>query len=250
LWINSTSSTRNATLLMENLFYQPNISNGSLFLDEDESRHCAKVLRKRPGDLIQVTDGNGVFYSVKLVAVDSHRCTFSVQSKVFNPKPNFHIHLAISPTKNADRMEWMTEKCVELGVDAITFIQCQNTERKVFKLDRIERIALSAVKQSQRSWMPVLNPLTSLTDFIQHQNETTEKFIAYVDPANPGHLIHTATPHQNYVILIGPEGDFTNDELILAETSGFKKVSLGKSRLRTETAGVAACHILTLVNTQ
>lgn len=233
---------------MDTLFYQPEISSGSLFLDHDESKHCAKVLRKRQGEVIQVTDGKGICYSVKLTVVDQHKCFFSIQSQEHIARQNYHVHLAISPTKNADRIEWMVEKCVEIGVDAITFLQCRNTERKVFKTDRVERIALSAMKQSQRYYMPTISPFFPFTEFVSLQQEGHEKFIAFVDFTNPNHLFHLATPEQNYIILIGPEGDFTEEELRLAETSGFKKVSLGKNRIRTETAGVVACQILNLVN--
>jgi 16S rRNA (uracil1498-N3)-methyltransferase len=233
---------------MENLFYQPEISNGLFFLDHDESKHCARVLRKRPGEVIQVTDGKGTCYAVSLTDVDQHKCSFTIQSKKIQERPNYSIHLAISPTKNADRMEWMVEKCVEVGVDTITFIQCRNTERKVFKTDRVERIALSAMKQSQRYFMPTIEPLLPFKEFTNQQQDHTEKFIAYVDRTNPNHLFHSAIPGQHYVILIGPEGDFTEEELRLAKASGFKKVSLGRYRLRTETAGLTACQILNLVH--
>lgn len=233
---------------MENLFYQPEISNGSLFLDQDESKHCAKVLRKRPGEVIPVTDGKGTCYTVKLTDVAQHKCAFTIQSQIIQTKQNYHIHLAISPTKNADRMEWMVEKCVEVGIDTITFLHCRNTERMTFKTDRVERIALSAMKQSQRYYMPTIEPLLPFKEFTNQQQDHTEKFIAYVDLTNPNHLFHSAIPRQHYVILIGPEGDFTEEELRLAEASGFKKVSLGEYRLRTETAGLTACQILNLVN--
>jgi 16S rRNA (uracil1498-N3)-methyltransferase len=232
---------------METLFYQPEISNGSLFLDRDESKHCARVLRKRPGEVIQVTDGKGTCYAVFLTDVDQHKCSFTIQSKKIQERANYSIHLGISPTKNADRMEWMVEKCVEVGIDTITFLQCNNTERKAFKTDRVERIALSAMKQSQRWYAPVISPLIPFTEFI-HQQDSEEKYIAYVDLTNPNHLFNMARPGQHYVILIGPEGDFTEEELSLAESTGFKKVSLGKNRLRTETAGLTACQILNLVN--
>lgn len=232
---------------MEHLFYQPDVQNEKLYLNADESRHCIRVLRKKPGDFITVTDGLGHFYDSVITGTDATQCPFSIQTVREEKSKPYHIHLGISPTKNQDRLEWMTEKCVEIGVDKITFLLCKNTERKTLKTDRLEKIAISAMKQSHRAWLPRINPLVPYRDFVAHSNET-DRFIAYVDPTNPLHLFRLAKPAGNYLVLIGPEGDFTPEELQLATANRFQKVSLGLHRLRTETAGLTACQILNLIN--
>jgi len=234
---------------MENIFFQPEITNGILYLNPDESRHCLKVLRKKSGDSITLTDGAGYFYEAFITETSNNQCRFSIQKKWREPKRNYHIHLAISPTKNPDRIEWMVEKCVEIGIDQITFLACKNTERNTIKRERILKVALSAMKQSVRATLPVLSPLISFQEFVTGNFEEATKFVAYVDLENPAHLKSSAKASQHYMILVGPEGDFTKEELSLALHHGFKKVSLGNHRLRTETAGLVACQILNLVNT-
>jgi 16S rRNA (uracil1498-N3)-methyltransferase len=230
-----------------NLFYQPLIPNGVRYLDEEESRHCVKVLRKNQGDSIRLTDGKGLFYDAIIRKADSKQCTFDITSDQESPKRNFSIHLAISPTKNADRLEWFVEKATEFGIDKITPIHCQHTERTYFKADRLEKVAVSAMKQSLKATLPVIQALTDFQALIKSSSEE-QRFIAFVDSNNPNHLLRLASPHASYLVVIGPEGDFSSEELGLALNAGFIKVSLGDSRLRTETAGIAACHILNLVN--
>ena len=231
-----------------NLFYQPLLAQGILHLDADESRHVVKVLRKKQGDRVTLTDGKGFFYEATIDHPDSRECTFVI-SKKFQERPrNFIIHIAISPTKNADRMEWFVEKAVELGIDEITLLECDHTERQHLKIDRLEKMAISAMKQSLKAKLPAIHPLTRFRDLIQAAS-SVEKYIAHVDNENPNHLKHLIAPGSSYLVLIGPEGDFSNEEVKLAENHGFKKISLGPSRLRTETAGLAACHILNLANT-
>lgn len=232
-----------------NLFYQPQLPDGVLHLDPDESRHCIKVLRKRSGDTIRVTDGKGTFYEVVLTEADSRQCSFLINSKISEPVKDFTIHLAISPTKNADRIEWFVEKSVELGIDVITLLECQNTERSYLKTERLEKVAISAMKQSLKASLPLVRSLTTFSALVTTSKESS-KFIAFVDHTNPHHLKDVARPGSDYLILIGPEGDFSTQELSLALTHNFQKVGLGSSRLRTETAGMAACHILNLVNTK
>ncbi len=231
-----------------NLFYQPLIPRGALYLDPDESRHAIKVLRKRNGDTIKLTDGNGVFYEGIITDADAHQCAFDIHTSAPEPRKNFRIHIAISPTKNTDRIEWFVEKSVELGIDEITLLLCDHTERQHLKIERLKKNAVSAMKQSLKAWLPVLHPITSFKDFVLASTEE-EKFIAHVDDQNQLYLQRVVDPGRSYLTLIGPEGDFSSDELLLAEKYGFKKVSLGSSRLRTETAGLAACHILNLANT-
>jgi 16S rRNA (uracil1498-N3)-methyltransferase len=228
------------------LFYQPAISEGVLHLDEEESRHCVKVLRKNNGDLIHITDGKGIFYDALITKADSKQCYFSIQRKREQTLRDYYIHVAISPTKNADRIEWFIEKTVELGIDEITLMDCENTERSHIKASRLKKVAISAMKQSLKASLPVINEMTSFEDVLQMKKESG--YIAYVDSANPLHLQQASSGFKKALVLIGPEGDFSPEELSLALNSGFQKVSLGKSRLRTETAGMAACHILNLVH--
>lgn len=231
-----------------NLFYQPQLPDGVLHLDPDESKHCIKVLRKRSGDTIRVTDGKGAFYDVVLTEADSRACSFQISSKVSEPIRNYSIHIAISPTKNADRIEWFVEKAVELGIDTITLLECKNTERSYLKTERLEKVAISAMTQSLKASLPAIHSLTDFSNLIT-TSKASSKFIAFVDHTNPHHLKDVAQAGSDYLLLIGPEGDFSSQELSLAVTHNFQKVSLGSSRLRTETAGMAACHILNLVNT-
>jgi 16S rRNA (uracil1498-N3)-methyltransferase len=230
-----------------NLFYQPLIPEGINHLDAEESKHCVRVLRKAKGDSIHITDGKGFFYEATITKADAHQCEFNITKKTEEQSRNFSIHIAISPTKNTDRLEWFVEKAVELGVDKITFVECKNTERPYLKIDRMEKVAISAMKQSLKASIPILQGLTKLTDLLKSTTETT-KLIAYVDPLNNQHLKDFAKPGLSYLVLIGPEGDFSLQELNLALEKEFTKVSLGPSRLRTETAGIASCHILNLIN--
>lgn len=229
-----------------NLFYQPRIPQGISYLDADESRHCVKVLRHTVGDLLRITDGQGFFYDAVITKADDRQCIFRITEKIVQPLRDFTIHIAVSPTKNADRIEWFVEKAVEFGVDTISIVECENTERTYLKKERLEKVAVSAMKQSLKATLPRIEGLLSFQNILG--SNATEKFIAYVDQQNPDHLQTMATSGKHYLVLIGPEGDFSADELNAALQNGFKKVSLGPSRLRTETAGLAACHILNLIN--
>jgi 16S rRNA (uracil1498-N3)-methyltransferase len=229
-----------------NLFYQPKIDEGVLNLDVEESRHAIKVLRKVKGDELSLTDGKGCFYTARITQDDPKKCGFEIIEKKQVAKREYQIHIAIAPTKNADRMEWFVEKATEISIDKISFILCQNSERKTINLDRIEKIAISAMKQSGQAWLPQFSDIVPFKEILK--NEASQKFIAFVDDQNPDHLKSMAKVNGNYLVLIGPEGDFREEELNLALQSDFKKVSLGKNRLRTETAGLVACQVLNLIN--
>lgn len=228
------------------LFYQPDIVKGALFLNPEESRHCVKVLRKKEGDTITIVDGVGNFYEAIITDANPKRCLFNIQHTYKEEKDQFSIHIGIAPTKNIDRIEWFLEKSMELGIDEITFLQCDHSERLKVNKERLEKKAISAMKQAIRATLPVLNPIKPLSSFIQ--NKAIQKFIAYIDQEIPDHLMKVAKKGQDYLVLIGPEGDFSKREVEMAQKQGFVAVSLGKSRLRTETAGLAACHILNLIN--
>ena len=228
------------------LFYQPDIYQ--LALDTEESRHCVRVLRKQVGDIIHIVDGKGTFYESKITKTDSKQCQFEVLRRWQEPLKNYHVHLALAPTKNLDRTEWFVEKAVEIGVDAVSFIQCAHSERRVLKLDRVEKKAIAAMKQAQRATLPLFHPLMPLPAFLQRADPEAQRFLAYVDSSNPLHLFQAAEPHRQYIVLIGPEGGFSPEEVTLAQRQQFGLVSLGDHRLRTETAGLVACHTLLLVN--
>lgn len=229
------------------IFYQPAIAEGEYYLDKEESRHCIKVLRKQEGDPIQIVDGKGTFYEAVITEANEKKCAFDITAQSLNPQDDFTIHIALSPTKNTDRTEWFVEKAVEIGVHRISFILCDNSERKILKLDRIERKAISAMKQSQHAYLPEIHPLISFQDFVKQQKAEAEKFIAYLGDEPGPQLINATQARRAYVVLIGPEGDFSPKEVQIAMENGFEAVSLGKSRLRTETAGIAACHSLQLL---
>lgn len=229
-----------------NLFYQPDLPKGILYLDEDESHHAVKVFRLTEGDSIEVTDGVGALYTCRITKAEARKCQFEITNKIVQPLKSHFIHIAIAPTKNNDRIEWFIEKAVEIGVDQISFLLCQKSERKNINLERFQRQAISAMKQSHQSVLPILSPLEKFSHFANQKAD--QKFIAHVDLKNPDHLKDKALKGKKYLVLIGPEGDFSKEELLQAEQNGFNKISLGPNRLRTETAGLAACHILSLLN--
>jgi 16S rRNA (uracil1498-N3)-methyltransferase len=232
---------------MDNLFYQPDIAHGVHHLDADESRHCYKVLRKKMGDTVFVTDGKGNLYTSVLTETSATKCVFKILSADKQPAKTFSIHIAIAPTKNPDRMEWFVEKAIEIGVDEISLILCDKSERAAQKTERLEKIAISAMKQSLKARLTQIHPMTLFKDFVTN-TAAHQKFIAHVDGTNPHQLQHLAKPQHDYVVLIGPEGDFSKKEIELATQHGYQKTGLGPNRLRTETAGIVACHILNLVN--
>ena len=229
------------------LFYQPLVAKGVHKLDEEESRHAQKVLRLKLGATIQLTDGLGRFYDARLTNTESRQCEFEVLKSEHAPSRNYKIHVAIAPTKNTDRIEWFVEKAVELGIDKISFILCKNSERKSINLDRVEKKVISAMKQSRQAFLPVIQELKPFAQVIAESDEE-KKFIGFVDEQNPLLLKNLAKASTSYLVMIGPEGDFSPEEMRDALQKGFVKVSLGPTRLRTETAGIAACHILNLIN--
>lgn len=231
------------------VFYQPDLRNGSLFLVEEEAHHCTKVLRQKPGDLIQVTDGKGMMASAQLEQVSTKRCTFTLVEEKAVPPPLPIIHIAVAPTKQTDRMEWFVEKATEIGIQKISFFQSEHSERSHLKTDRIYKKAISALKQSQGAWLPEITTDLKFDDLLAGLKEE-ERFIAYVDYENPQHLMQKASPEQDKVVLIGPEGDFSKEELEKALKAGFVKVNLGPKRLRTETAALYACTVCNLVTLQ
>ena len=233
-----------------NLFYVENIENGMAILPDDEARHCVQSLRKKAGDTIHFVDGKGGFYTGEIVEANRKRCTVRITQQQQNYEPSqVHLHIGIAPTKNINRLEWFLEKATEIGISEITPILCQRSERKTVRTDRLQKIMLTAMKQSLKAYLPKLNELTNFKDFIRTQNSVKSRtFIAHCSEGEKPHLKDIYKAKQNTLILIGPEGDFSPEEVALALQHQYEAISLGKSRLRTETAGLAACHIINLVN--
>ncbi len=231
------------------LFYTPDISENLYTLNEQESKHCVKVLRKQKGDTLYLTNGLGTLFKAEVVDATVKSCQLHVvETFIGYERRDFTLHIAIAPTKNIDRIEWFLEKATEIGIDQITPLLCEHSERKVIKPDRLERVIVSAMKQSLKAYKPVLNPLISFNDFVQQNKVKSGGFIAHCQPGDK-ELLKTSYAGQNKVtILIGPEGDFNVEEVGLAVTSGYLPVTLGDARLRTETAGLVACHTINLLN--
>ena len=229
------------------LFYTPNIEMEH-FLSEEESAHCIRVLRYSRGDEILLTDGRGNTYKARISNPHPKHCEFEIISSERQQKSHdFYLHIAIAPTKNIERMEWMVEKCTEIGIDEITPLLCRFSERKQIRTDRLEKIILSAAKQSLTPYLPKLNPLTDYNTFINNAHEGT-RFIAHCYKEDKRELKTEIQKGRSCLVLIGPEGDFSEEEVKNALAKGFIPVSLGNSRLRTETAGVVACHTAILMN--
>jgi 16S rRNA (uracil1498-N3)-methyltransferase len=225
------------------------IQNNVAILNEDESLHCVKVLRHKVGDCIQVIDGNGTIAVGKIEAAHAKQCAVSLtDKKLVKPTRNYSLHVAIAPTKNIERIEWFVEKAVEIGIDEISFIKCKNSERTVVKDERIKKVAEAALKQSQQAYLPKINPLIDLKEFCKTYSSDV-KLIAHCDKETKQFIKGYIVPNRSFTVLIGPEGDFTKDEISLALASNYLPVSLGESRLRTETAGLFACNAFAAINT-
>lgn len=231
-----------------NIFYEPNIKQ-TLKLNEEESRHAVKVLRLSAGDLLNVVDGKGGFFKCQIKTPHEKKCELKIIEEQLNfGIRDYYIHLIIAPTKNLDRIEWMVEKCVEIGINEISFIQTRYSERKEIKTVRIEKIAVGAMKQSLKAFLPKINEMISWKEFLKKDIPESQKMIAHLEEGDRKLIQQIAQPKGNYAILIGPEGDFNEEEIKQAIEKGFAPVTLGESRLRTETAGLVACHTLNIIN--
>lgn len=231
-----------------NSFYISNISGSSIQLNADESKHCIKVLRLKKGDIVQLMNGKGSLYKAVIQDPDSKKCLLEIlEEEKFHNIRNFRLTIAIAPTKNNERFEWFLEKSTEIGIDRIVPIICQHSERKDIKSERLEKILISAMKQSGQTFLPELASLTSFKELVDSTFEGV-KMIAHCESGDKRLLKNSVLPGQSSLILIGPEGDFDPLEIKLALEKGFIPVSLGNSRLRTETAGIVACHTVCLIN--
>ena len=234
-----------------NLFYAPDILQ-TLSLPEEESQHCAKVLRMKAGEHIHIIDGVGGLYEAEILEAHPKRTQVSIISEQheYGRRP-FRLHLAVAPTKNIDRFEWFVEKATEIGFDELTPLCCRYSERKVIKPERIEKILVSAAKQSLKAYVPRLNPMITAKEFIGNSSVLIPHFslfIAHCYDQPKQHLFNACQPGGDVVVMVGPEGDFSEEEVELALRNSFQAITLGESRLRTETAGVVACHLVTIAN--
>lgn len=230
------------------LFYTPNIPALVFQLDETESKHAVRVLRLISGDHIQLIDGKGNFHEAVIKDAHPKRCQVQIiETQAEFGKRNHYLHMAVAPTKNIDRFEWFLEKATEIGIDEITPILCEHSERKVIKNERLEKVIVSAMKQSLKAYLPKLNPLTPIKDILSAEFDGN-KYVAHCYEQDKRQLKNEATNSNSNLILIGPEGDFSESEIELALQNKFTPVSLGESRLRTETAAVVACHTVNLMN--
>ncbi len=232
------------------LFYTPDITpqNSQYFLSEEESKHAIKVLRMPVGEKLQLIDGKGGLYEAEIMDAHPKRTILKINSVITAyGRRNHYLHIAIAPTKNMERLEWFIEKATEIGIDEISLIICQRSERKDAKAERLNKIITSAIKQSLKAYHPVLNEAVSFSNFMAKDMDA-QKFIAHCMPGNKAGLKDVIEPHGGYLILIGPEGDFSPAEVDEALAKGYKAITLGESRLRTETAALEACFEVNFLN--
>lgn len=233
------------------LFYHPEAAfiNQKITFNKDESRHIVKVLRKNVGDLLELTNGRGEFFQSQIETVNQNRCDVILTTLKQQKPLSYKLHLAVAPTKINDRFEWFLEKATEIGISEITPIYCNNSERKKIKPERFEKIIQSAMKQSLNAFLPRLNPPVTFSEFIKNMSKSSfEKFIAHCETGEKKSLKSSLQSGKDVLILIGPEGDFDSSEIETALKNKFLPVSLGESRLRTETAAVVACHSVAFIN--
>nr|WP_321222803.1 16S rRNA (uracil(1498)-N(3))-methyltransferase [uncultured Psychroserpens sp.] len=231
------------------LFYNKDLAqlDSVIRFTKEESRHIIKVLRKSIGDILHITNGDGYLFTAEITIADVKNCIANITSSTLQPKRHYNLHLAVAPTKMNDRYEWFLEKATEIGIDTITPIICDNSERKVIKAERYEKIIQSAMKQSLNCYLPKLNEAITFKDFISKDfNGLT--FIAHCEETDKKSLKQLIKPNETITVLIGPEGDFSTKEIELALQHDFKAVMLGDTRLRTETAAIVACHSVAFTN--
>ena len=231
------------------LFFVPDIVEGPFELPAEEARHAVQVLRKRTGEVLDIVNGKGGWFQGKIIDASKRSCTVQVeQIRQEAARVDYHLTLAVSPTKSNDRFEWFLEKATEIGVDRVVPLQCQRTERGRIRLDRYEKVLVSAMKQSLQAWLPELSPLTSVSDFLSELTEETAAYIGWCDDSINSPLANNFQAAKNVVMLIGPEGDFTAEEVAETRAAGCLPVTLGPNRLRTETAAVVATQYLALLH--
>lgn len=227
------------------LFYLPQISDGLVSLSSEEARHAVQVLRKKVGDELDIVDGRGTWYRGTIVEATKKSCQLSVVTIRKEMQRNDHrLIMAVSPTKSNERFEWFLEKATEIGVDEIIPLKCKRTERPRIRHDRYEKVLVSAMKQSLQAWLPKLHPLMSFADALELTADSGGKYIGWCDESIELPLLHNYQPTDSVCIFIGPEGDFTEEEVNKARTANFLPITLGPNRLRTETAALSATQMI------
>jgi len=231
------------------LFYNSEIKQGdsNYFFDKEESKHIVKVLRKKEGDTIFITNGLGFLFESEIILASEKKCEVKIAKETFQQPVAFYTHIAVAPTKMNDRLEWFLEKATEIGIHEITPIICDHSERKVYKIDRAEKIIQAAMKQSLHYYLPKINEPISFSQFVK-LNFEGQKFIAHCEETDKKSFKNEIKQKEKITILIGPEGDFSTKEINLAIANQFIPVTLGNTRLRTETAALVACHTIALQN--
>lgn len=230
------------------LFYVPNIREGLVELPAEEARHAVQVLRKRVGEVLDIVDGTGGWYKATITATSKRDCVVDVQLDRQEERRTGHrLTMAVSPTKSNDRFEWFLEKATEIGVDAIVPLQCKRTERPKIRVDRYEKVLVSAMKQSLQAWLPELHPLTPIASFLAKLPSGAATYIGWCDDSINTPLVGNFNATSDVVMLIGPEGDFTEEEVALAQAAGCQAITLGPNRLRTETAAVVAVQTIAVL---
>ncbi len=231
------------------LFYNSDIKQGDItfFFDKEESKHIVKVLRKKESDKIFITNGLGFLFESEITLASEKKCEVKITKESFQEPDKFYTHIAVAPTKMNDRLEWFLEKATEIGIHEITPIICDHSERKVYKIDRAEKIIQAAMKQSLHYYIPKINEPISFSQFVK-SNIGGQKFIAHCEETDKKSFKNEVKKDEKITILIGPEGDFSTKEINLAIENHFIPVTLGNTRLRTETAALVACHTIALIN--
>ena len=231
------------------LFYNPSLDNSfkQFNFSQEESKHIVKVLRKKEGDILKITNGRGYQFEAKILDANYKKCKAQIINTEKTILPLYTLHLAVAPTKMNDRFEWFLEKATEIGVTEITPIICDHSERKIIKPERLQKVLQAAMKQSLQTYLPKLNPLTTYNEFIK-SSISDLKYIAHCENQEKVELKRCLSADKDVIILIGPEGDFSNNEIQIAYDKGYVPVSLGKNRLRTETAAIYACTLVAIIN--
>lgn len=229
-------------MIFNQYFYCPDLTNPVATLSTEESEHCCRALRHHAGDEILLTDGKGTVGTATIMVDSPKACMIEItETHEANDKGTYRLHLAIAPTKNIDRIEWLVEKCVEIGIESISFILCENSERPRVNLERMQRIAVSALKQCQTSWLPPME-FVPFKEFLEKTATwNADRYMAWCDDQNTRQFALESFQHEDIILLIGPEGDFSPAEVQLAREQGYAEVKLGNRRLRTETAGLYGC---------
>ena len=232
------------------LFYNPSLDNSAkqFIFPPDESKHIVRVLRKSEGDIVHITNGKGYLFEAEILEPDQKRCRERITSQRKSIPKRYKLHLVVAPTKMNDRYEWFLEKATEIGVDEITPIICDHSERKTIKLERMERVLQAAMKQSLQTVLPQINPPISCKDFLESDTTVGLKFIAHCQNGEKMELKRRVIADNDVTILIGPEGDFSKEEIDLAKEKGYVPIALGRNRLRTETAAIVACTTVATIN--